>query len=599
MKTNLREKAEHFLKSLHFSKRWAFLAIFIGLISGLGSVVFFYLLNISNNLFLGTFVNYHAPVEGIHYTTPFKITGYNYLMLPIITTIGGLISGFLVYTWAPEAEGHGTDAVIASFHNLRGVIRKRIPIIKTLSSVAVIGSGGSAGREGPIAQIGAGFGSWLDSFFHLSDRDRRIAVICGTAGGIGSIFKAPLGGAIFAIEVLYKRDLEADALISSFISSVIAYSVFSAFFGFSPIFATPKYFFENAIDLVFYTVLGLVCAVFAKLFVKIFYFTRDLFRKINIPNHFKPAIGGLVVGIIGIFVPEVLGSGYGWIQLAIDGQLILLLLIVLIFAKMITTAFTIGSGGSGGVFAPSLFIGAMLGSAFGLLVELIFPEVPVDTRAFVLVGMAAFFAGAAKVPIAAIVMVSEMTGNYDLLAPLILACATAYIFSGTASIYENQVLSRAHSPVHRGEFTVDLIEKVQVKDVMPRKVITVSPDDTIKHVSKLISETHHLGYPVVDETGKLVGIITYADVLRVPIRKAKKTKVKEIMTKKLVTIHPNDTLEYALRRMFECKHGHLPVVDQEDPTKLLGMISKSDIISGHEIIRRITHHEKVPKAPEE
>jgi len=241
----------------------------------------------------------------------------------------------------------------------------------------------------------------------------------------------------------------------------------------------------------------------------------------------------------------------------------------------------------------------MLGGAFGLLVELIFPEVPVDTRAFVLVGMAAFFAGAAKVPIAAIVMVSEMTGNYDLLAPLTLACATAYIFSGTSSIYENQVLSRAHSPVHRGEFTVDLIEKVQVKDVMPKKVITVSPDDTIKHVSKLISETHHLGYPVVDDKGKLVGIITYADVLKVPIRKAKRTKVKEIMTKKLVTIHPNDTLEYALRRMFECKHGHLPVVDPDDPTKLLGMISKSDIISGHEIIRRITHHEKVSKAPEE
>ena len=591
----LKDKAEQFLKSLHFSKRWAFLAIFIGIISGLGAAIFFYLLKLGTGLFLETFVNYYPPVEGIHYTEPFKVHSFNYLLLPVITAIGGLISGFLVYTWAPEAEGHGTDAVIESFHKERGKIRKRIPIIKTLSSVAVIGSGGSAGREGPIAQIGAGFGSWLDSFFHLSDRDRRIAVICGTAGGIGSIFKSPLGGAIFAIEVLYKRDLEADALISSFISSVIAYSVFSAFFGFSPIFATPKYYFESATELVFYIVLGLVSAVFARVFVKIFYGTRDFFKKLDIPNHFKPAIGGLGVGAIGILVPGVLGSGYGWIQLAIDRQLVLTLLIVLIFAKMITTALTIGSGGSGGVFAPSIFIGAMLGDAFGLFIELLFPEVPVDTRAFVLVGMVAFFSGAAKVPIAAIVMVSEMTGNYDLLAPATLACAVAYIFSGTDSIYENQVLSRAHSPVHRGEFTVDLIEKIRVKDVISSKVIKVSPEDSVKQISELISKTHHLGYPVIDKNGKLVGIVTYADVIKVPIREARKTKVKDIMTTELVTVHPDDTLELALRKMFECRHGHLPVVDPKNPTKLVGLISKSDIISGHEIIRRIAHHEKVPK----
>lgn len=584
---------ERMIKRLKLLERWVLLATLVGIVSGVGAVIFYVLLELSVDFFLEYIVNYTPPAAGgeagvlsSQESTP------RWWMLPFVPMIGGIISGILVYTWAPEAEGHGTDAVISAFHRFKGHIRKRIPLIKTLSSVAIIGSGGSAGREGPIAQIGAGFGSWLSSLLNLSDRDRRIAVICGTAGGIGSIFKAPLGGAVFAIEVLYKRDFEAEALIPSFISSTIAYSIFALFFGFDPIFDTPMYALSHVAELIFYAILGIICAPLAIIYVKMFYWTRDnVFKKLDLPNHMKPALGGLGVGILALLMPEILGSGYGWIQLAMHERMILVTMIALIFAKMLATALTIGSGGSGGVFAPSLVIGAMIGGAFGTIIKLLFPDLPINPGAFVLVGMAAFFSGAAKVPVASIIMISEMTGDYNLLAPLMIACALSYIFSGDWTIYESQVLTKAHSPVHRGEFTVDILEKIGVGKVMTRDVITVSPETTIHEISELIGKTGHLGFPVVKDS-KLVGIITYADVIKVPVKEAKTTKAEDIMTRKLITVTPKDNLCSALRKMHEYKHGHLPVVDSTDKTTLVGIITKSDIIRGHEIIRRITRRKE-------
>jgi CIC family chloride channel protein len=230
----------------------------------------------------------------------------------LLPAAGGLLAGIIIFTFAPEAEGHGTDAVIDAYNNKRGIIRKRVPIIKAISSIITIGTGGSAGREGPIAQIGAGFGSALATFLKLSDRDRRIMLICGTAAGIGSIFKAPLGGSIFAIEVLYKSDMETEGLVPAFISSTVAYSIFSSFFGWGHIFSMPSFSFTHPSELVFYGILGILCAATAILFVVIFYGMRNkFFRPLKIKPHFKPAIGGLFVGIIAMFFPQVLGTGYG------------------------------------------------------------------------------------------------------------------------------------------------------------------------------------------------------------------------------------------------------------------------------------------------
>ncbi len=585
----LKKSSQQLLRRIGPFKRWSLLALSIGIVSGLGSILFTILLRASTDFFLRFIVNYYPPAPGGELEISNPGMDPQLILLPIVTTLGGLISGILVYKWAPEAEGHGTDAVIDSFHNLGGKIRKRIPVIKTLSSVAIIGSGGSAGREGPIAQIGAGFGSWVTSFLNLDDRDRRIAVVCGAAGGIGSIFKAPLGGAIFSIEVLYHHDFEAEALVPSFISSMVAYSIYASFAGFQPIFETPYFAFLNIESLIFYAVLGIIAAPLARIYIKIFYGLRDAFKRFKIPNMYKPAIGGLLLGLMAVFIPEILGPGYGWIQMAMEGKLMILFMLLLIFAKIIATSLTISSGGSGGVFAPSLFIGGMLGGAFGQIVVTLFPTLNIHPGAFVLIGMAAFFSGAAKVPIASIIMVSEMTGDYFLLPPLMLACTLSYLFSGDDSIYENQVPSKADSPVHRGKFTIDILERIYVKMVMTINVDTVSPDDTVYTVSRLIGETGHLGYPVVED-GKLIGIVTYADVVRIPVDEAKNVKVRDIMTTKLVCVFPTDTLNTALRKMHNSKHGHLPVVDNNDPQKLLGIITKSDLVRGHEVIRRVIYN---------
>jgi CIC family chloride channel protein len=569
-----------------FIYKWAFFGVLIGSVAGIGAIIFALLLKFTTDFMLGYLTGYFPPLpggEGISAMPSFDYVRWG--MIPLVTTMGGLITGFLVYNYAPEAEGHGTDAVIDAFHRLGGRIRKRVPVIKVIASVITIGSGGSAGREGPIAQIGAGFGSWLASLLKLNDRDRRIMVISGAGAGIGSIFKAPLGGALFAIEVLYKRDFEVAALIPAFISSVVGYSILSSFFGFTPIFVSPEFGPTQPLSLLFYAVLGLVVGSVAILYVNVFYGIRDqVFRKLPVPQLFKPAIGGFLIGLTALLFPHVLGTGYGWIQLAILGQLAITTMLALALLKILATSFTISSGGSGGVFAPSLVIGGMLGGVVGTLLNYSFPNIVPQPASFILVGMAAFFAGAAKVPIASMIMVAEMTGNYKLLIPAMIACSISYVISGKWTIYEKQVDSRVESPAHRGEFSIDILAEVRVRSVMTTKVVTVSSNTSVSEVSRLIARYGHLGYPVVDD-GKLVGIVTYSDILKVKHPEVSKVKVSNVMSRRLIVTYPDETLDVALHKMYLHDIGRLPVVDPKNPKRLLGIVTKRDLIRGHEVSR--------------
>lgn len=564
--------------------KWVLLGVIIGVIAGIGAITFYILLKLASKLFL-------QEIVGIILPTPFgegnvlepNYSNVKWFLLPIVLSLAGLLSGSIVYKFAPEAEGHGTDAVISSFHTLGGFIRARVPIIKTIASVITIGSGGSAGREGPIAQIGAGFASWLASLLKLSEKDRRIMVISGAAAGIGSIFKAPLGGALFAIEVLYRRDFEVDAIIPSFISSVTAYAVFSSIFGFDPIFKTLEFGYVRPEVLPFYVILGIVTSFFGIFYVIFFYKLRDLFKRIKIPNIYKPAIGGFVLGLVGLAVPEALYTGYGWIQLALFGKLAIQTMLIIAIAKILATGFTISSGGSGGVFAPSLVIGGMVGGALGYLLNSLLPNLAIEPLGFILVGMASFFAGAANVPIASMIMVAEMSGNYNLLIPAMLSCSISYLLCLRWSIYESQVMTRIDSPAHRGEFSIDILEGIKVKDVMCKDVITVSPDTRVADVLKMITETGHRGFPVL-ERGRLVGIVTSSDVLKA--KRVSEARVKDIMSKNPFYIHPDESLDVALRRLHIHSVNRLPVVDPKDPHRLVGLITRSDIIRGHEIVRR-------------
>ena len=344
--------------------RWSFYFVAIGLIAGLGSIVFHYLCQLGLHFFLDMAAGYRPPPPaGEHHLLVPTSVPFNRWVLLILPALGGILSGWLVYTFAPEAEGHGTDAAINSYHNKGGFIRGRVPFVKTIASAITLTTGGSGGREGPIAQIGAGFGSFLATTLKLSDRERRIMMAAGVGAGVGSIFRAPLAGALFAAEVLYRDpDFESEVIIPAGISSVVAYCVFCLRFGWGSLFSSPPFNFRNPLELGPYLVLALVLVFTGIFYVKTFYGTIHLFESIKkIPNHIKPAIGGLLTGIVGFFLPHTLAFGYGFAQKAIHNELTIPFLISLALGKVLTTSFSIGSGGSGGVFGPSIVIGGCHG----------------------------------------------------------------------------------------------------------------------------------------------------------------------------------------------------------------------------------------------
>ncbi len=570
-----------------YLRKWALIAIAIGVVSGIGAIAFKELMDLIMEYTLVKVTGYVPPQPlGEGGEISFSPMAHPEL-LPLVLLLGGLLSGIIVYQLAPEAEGHGTDAVIHAFHRQGGAIRTRVPIVKMIASSLTIGTGGSAGREGPIAQIGAGFGSWLAKVLHLTPRERRIAILCGVAGGLGSIFKAPFGAALFASEVLYKRDFEFEALVPTFISAVVAYAVFTIVYGPSHVFAVPNATF-NLAELPVYMLLGLIMGLASIAYVKTFYGVHKLFRKLKIRNEFKPAIGALLTALLGLALPEVLEVGYGWIQLAILGKLDVATMFAVGAAKIIATAFTVGSGGSGGVFAPSLMIGAMLGGGLAKLLDEAL-GLNLNIAAFTVVGMMSFFSGAGKVPLASMVMVAEMTGGYDLLIPAMFACAISYVVSGETSIYVSQVETKAESPAHVGELSLEILKLIKVREVMCRDVVTVRADDSLERLSELVRTTGHSGFPVIED-GKLVGFVTYTDAVRVSRAEWGRLRVRDVMRKPPIVTYPEETLDEVLRKMVLHKVGRLPVVKSKDDYTLVGLVTRHDIIKGYE--EKIEQYEK-------
>ncbi len=568
--------------------RLLILAVLVGVVAGCGALAFYFATNGVEHLMLGTVGSFHPPLEGTPESSFSSVI--DQLKVPhrwwlfIIPALGGLFSGWLVYKYAPEAEGHGTDGALEAFHRKGGVIRGRVPIVKTLASIVTIGTGGSAGREGPIAQIGAGFGSFVAGKLGLSAMDRRILLLAGMAGGVGATFRSPLGGALFAVEVLYRDpEFEHEGLIPCIISSIVAYSLFGAVTGWKPLLATPQFHFEHPLELLLYLLLGVICALLGVVYVKTFYGMRDAFRKLPLPNWQKPALGGLALGLMAMFIPQVLGSGYGWVQAALYGKMALWVMLVIALAKIIATSLTISSGGSGGVFAPSLVIGAMLGGAFGATSELLFPALTQDPRAYVLVGMAGFFAGVANAPIATLIMVSELTGNYGLLAPLMLVCVIAMIVMRKNSIYEKQVTGRFDSPAHLGDFVIDVLEGLTVGELANkgRKPTLIPEGMTLPEILDRIASAKTAYYPVVNSEGLMTGIFSVNDIRRILNEDIPPTLVnaRDLSTHAVISATPDEHLTTVMKKLTERNLEEIPVVETENPQKVLYMMSRRTLLA--------------------
>jgi CIC family chloride channel protein len=429
-------------------------SLLLGVVGAFSAQLFTLLLHGAQRVLLVGIGGYQLPglpAEGGKLTP--ALGEHGLWLIPVVTTLGGLLSGLLVFTFAPEAEGHGTDAVVSAFHHAAGKLRLRVVPLKMIASAITIGSGGSAGREGPTALISAGIGSAYGKIGTRTEHERRMLLLIGAAAGLSAIFRSPIGSALFAVEVLYgDMEFEAAGLLYAMLASIVAFAVNGFFVGYTPLFDIPAAIGAGGVvDHLYYAPLGIVAGLIGTALPFAFYGARDLFRKLPVPPHVKPAIGGLATGLLALVLPQVLGGGYASIQDAIDGQLATWLLCALIFAKLVAFCLTVSSGGSGGVFAPSLFVGAMLGA----FAARIFNQ---PAAAFTVVGMAAVFGAAARVPIATLFMVTEMTGGYQLLVPAALAVSIAFLTQGVLSsplkhrsLYEAQVPERAYSPAHQAE----------------------------------------------------------------------------------------------------------------------------------------------------
>jgi CIC family chloride channel protein len=597
------------LLDLRSSGKWFALSAVVGVVAGMGAIAF-QLLSQSVLHFTLVFIAGYSPQEpaGEHSFYVHEQRSLSPWRIVFVMAGGGFASGIIVYKFAPEAEGHGTDAAIESFHQKRGFIRARIPLIKMITSAISIGTGGSGGREGPIAQIGAGFGSFLATQLNLSARERRIMLAAGMGAGVGSIFRAPLAGALFAAEILYRdADLESDVIVPAAISSIIGYSVFSLFLPlekqFMPLFGNRlEYSFGSPAELVPLTILSFILVAGGVIYIKTFYGTHQQFKKLPIKPHFRPMIGAATAGLFGIGLYcitgyderslAVLSTGYGTLQAALENcsELGVWLLLAIALVKILTTSLTIGSGGSGGVFGPSMVIGGCLGAAVGTFFHQLWPELVPRAEVYAIVGMAGFFAGCAHAPISTIIMVSEMTGDYKLLLPTMWVSTLCFVLGRPWSLYQKQVASRLDSPAHRGDFIVDVLEGTHVRDVAFRERQAVSESTSLSDILQLLPETRQNYFPVIDGNRRLVGVFSTDDVRSYFYDQTLWQLViaRDIMTTKLVTVTPEDDLNTAMRGFTSLNIDELPVIAVDEPGKLVGMLRRKDVIAKYneELIRQ-------------
>ena len=473
-------RSSRWLSGASYLQKWLILGVLIGTMAGIGAIVFYEALLACTHFFLGTLAGYHVPTpvsEGGHgasksFTRPWA--------LPLVVGLGALLGGIIVFRFAPEAEGHGTDAAISAVHHNPRGIRFRAVIVKIVASALTIGAGGSGGREGPTGQISAGFASLLARELDLSPADARIAVVTGIGSGIGAIFGAPLGGAVLACEILYRDDFDAAALLPSFVASLVGYVIFGTVVGFTPLFGfAGSYHFSDPTHLVWFALIGVLGGLIGLLYAKGFYGISDLFGRLALPRWVKPAIGGVIVGLIALAIPEVLGTGYGWIQQSLGHQLLTLplwIVLVLPFARILATGLSIGSGGSGGIFGPGMVIGAFIGASVWRLLEPVVPSMGHNPAPYVIIGMMCCFGGISRAPLAVMLMVAEMTGSLSILGPAMIAVGLAWFIVRRSddTIYRSQLRTRADAPAQRLLIGMPVLSNVPVRQAMasPRLVLS-------------------------------------------------------------------------------------------------------------------------------
>lgn len=564
-------------------------AVIVGLLAGLGVVAFRKLIRLFQWIF------FKEGANALDF-----LGDYYVILLPVM---GALLLGTIIYFLSREARGEGPPGVMEAIELRGGRIHSRVAAVKALASSICIGSGGSVGPEGPVVHIGGSIGSIIGQLLRLPEAWIKTLVLCGAAGGISATFNAPIGGVMFALEVLSRRYIPGN-LFYIVISSVTADVIAHHFLGDQPAFViSPDLLnieLHSAWEVIPYIVLGIICGLASMAFVRFFYKSEDIFKRVGIPGYLKPVLGGIIVGIIGMYYFDIFGVGYGegyglggisiengGIDKALLGELTIGTMLALFALKMVATSASLTSGGSGGIFAPSLFIGSMLGGAFGLAVHKLIPGITSESEAitsasYALVGMGAFFAGVVRGPITAILLLFEVTRNYGLILPLMTAIVFSTVISRSlnrGSIY-TLGLTRRGIDFHR-QVEAGILGTITVSKAMTRNYPSIPPSMPIPTLLEEFHKSGHHGFPVVDENGIFSGVVTLTDIEDSMSENEPSLTAGDIATKNPVVAYPDQSVHDALAQLGGRNVGRIPVVDRNNPSKLLGILRRPDIVKAY------------------
>ncbi len=544
-------------------------AVFIGMIGGFGAVGIQYLIHEFQYLFWGGEFNLDT------------IANVSYLYRIIIPTAGGIFVGFIIQFVAKEAKGHGVPEVMDAIIMRNGIIRPRVVFAKLIASAVYIASGGSVGREGPVIQIGAAVGSTIGQFFRVNAKRMRTFVACGAASGIAAAFNAPVAGALFAVEVIL-GDFAVPQFSAVVISSVIATVVSRTYLGNYPAFEVPQYKLGSPIELVFYVILGFLAAGVALLFIRVLYKSEEFFDKKKWPEPLKAGLGGLGIGLMGLLFPQIYGVGYDTITSALNNELLWQIALVLVFVKILATSLSLGSGGSGGVFAPSLFLGAMLGSFFGSLLSQVFPDLNISPGAYALVAMGGVVAAATHGPIAAILIIFEMSGDYKIMLPLMITCIISTVLAmkiREESIYTLKLKLRGINIFGGRELNV--LKTMKVQDVYRKSVEIIKESESFPTIVEKMASSQHSYFYVVDDTDKILGSVSLSEIRRTILDYDNLKNLliaSDIMNPKVISVNPDDNLDEVMKTFGHYNLDELPVVTKGNGNEILGSIWQHDVI---------------------
>ncbi len=560
------------------------MAFLIGLLSGGANMLFRGCLELSRAFIFEGMGNLFGVHKG----------GIHRILTPLLPVTGALLLIPLAYRFPGEVYGYGFPDFLEKVNLKDGIIRLKSIIVKLVAPSLTIGSGGSAGVEGPIAQIGGGIGSLVGQAFRVSGNRMKLLIAAGAAGGIAATFNAPITGVMFATEIVLLGNFELTSFGAIVVSAGMATAISRVYYGASPVFAVPEYALRGLWETPFYLLLGLVVGPLAVVYIKVFYLVKEFFERKNLSVYVKPVVGAFLVGVIGVFFPQILGDGYEYIEKAFRGEMVFKMMVVLVFLKILATSLTIGSGGAGGVFAPSLFIGAMLGGAFGALVHRLFPEYTSSAGAYSMVGVGAFLSAVTHAPLTGMFLLLEMTGNYKIIIPIMFATTIGTfvahrLLRESIDTYE---LARKGVNIHSGR-EVSILSSIKVKDVMRRDFITVRDRVNLREfIDMVISSGGGFYYPVVNSKGEMVGIISLQDVRKVLFEDYIKeiVTVGELATEDVLVLRPDDDLLTALHHFAEMDIDEIPVVAPDNPKKVVGMLRRGDVLSvyNRELIRHST-----------